>query len=201
MHPSLWSCCKVGKLATLATGMIVTLVPIATGRAETPQGTRNPVPVPSWSPGAIQWVDDQEFIRGPLSRVGRVACAEAPDRAAILRAMSPIPASVPGVYEQFRDDVDFSVERLVDSIEPPQFFPLIGPAQLHHCHFKCTIYYTATIRSEWPLPWECRERRSEVVYIDRDHLHMYEPTREEQQKMIEAFEGALQHLRNTSQEP
>jgi hypothetical protein len=43
---------------------------------------------------------------------------------------------------------------------------------LHHCHWKCTIYYTETIESGYPFPFQCKKRRIEVVYIDRDHLHL-----------------------------
>jgi hypothetical protein len=59
----------------------------------------------------------------------------------------------------------------VDKIDPPRFIPLIGPAQLHHCHYKCTIYYTETIESGYPFPFRCRKPRVQVVYIDKDHLH------------------------------
>src|SRR3979490_3436261 len=67
--------------------------------------------------------------------------------------------------------MESTVEKLVDRIDPPRFFPMIGPAQLHHCHWKCTIYYTETISSSYPFPYQTRRRSVEVVYIDKDHLH------------------------------
>jgi hypothetical protein len=99
-------------------------------------------------------------------------CEDPPDEAMILRAMPRVTRGVPYFYEEFRDDIEIVTERLVDKIDPPRFFPLVGPAQLHHCHWKCTIYYTETVESGYPFPFRCKRRRIEVVYIDKDHLHL-----------------------------
>ena len=48
-----------------------------------------------------------------------------------------------------------------------------GPAQLHHCHWKCTVCYTETDAAR-------TRRRVEVVYIDRDHLHLPPDTKLDQ---------------------
>ena len=61
----------------------------------------------------------------------------------------------------------------VDKIDPVRFFPLIGPAQLHHCHWKCTIYYNETVQSDYPFPVQVKKPRVQVIYIDTDHLHLY----------------------------
>ena len=79
---------------------------------------------------------------------------------------------MPYIYEVFREDYDFVVERLVDKIDPPRFYPLIGWAQLHHCHYKCTVFFVETRQSDYPFPYYLRKRRVEVVYIDKDHLHI-----------------------------
>ena len=86
--------------------------------------------------------------------------------------MPRIVRGIPYVYEEFRDDYEFTVEKLVDHVDPPRFFPLIGPAQLHHCHWKCTVYYTETIESGYPFPFRCVRPRVQVVYLDLDHLHL-----------------------------
>ena len=39
------------------------------------------------------------------------------------------------------------------------------------------------LQSDYPIPFLTRKRRVEVVYIDRDHLHMYACTPEQQQSM------------------
>jgi hypothetical protein len=44
---------------------------------------------------------------------------------------------------------------------------------LHHCHWKCTIYYDETIESAYPFPFKCRKPRVQVVMMDLDHLHLY----------------------------
>ncbi|MFN4261197.1 MAG: hypothetical protein ACK4RK_18065 [Gemmataceae bacterium] len=100
-------------------------------------------------------------------------CEDPPDEAMILRAISRVPRGIPYVYEEFRDDIEIVTELLVDKIDPPRFFPLVGPAQLHHCHWKCTVYYTQTRESGYPFPFRCKKRAVEVVYIDKDHLHLY----------------------------
>ena len=99
-------------------------------------------------------------------------CEDPPDQREILRAMPRVTRGIPYIYEEFRDDVEFTVEKLVDRVDPPRFFPLIGPAQLHHCHWKCTVYFTETIDSSYPFPFRVKRRRAEVVYIDKDHLHL-----------------------------
>jgi hypothetical protein len=100
-------------------------------------------------------------------------CEDPPDQATVLRALTKITRGIPYVYEEFRDDIQVVTERIVDKIDPPRFFPLVGPAQLHHCHWKCTVYYTETIESGWPFPFRTRKPRIEVVMIDKDHLHVY----------------------------
>ena len=99
-------------------------------------------------------------------------CVDEPTEQEVLRAMPRVARGVPFVYEEFRDDIEIVCEKLVDKIDPPRFFPLVGPAQLHHCHWKCTIYYTETIESGYPFPFRCKKPRVEVIYIDKDHLHL-----------------------------
>src|SRR5262249_24814787 len=96
---------------------------------------------------------------------------------------------VPYVYEEFRDDINYQVERIVDRIDPPRFFPLIGPAQLLHCHWKCTIYYTGTVQSGWPFPVQVKRRRTEVIYIDRDHLHQVAATPDQMRVFTDELKG------------
>jgi hypothetical protein len=100
-------------------------------------------------------------------------CEDPPSEQEVLRAMPRVTRGVPYVFEEFRDDIQIVSERLVDKIDPPRFFPLVGPAQLHHCHWKCTIYYTETKQSSYPFPVKVVKHRVEVVYIDKDHLHLY----------------------------
>ena len=99
-------------------------------------------------------------------------CVDPPSQQQILRAMPRVTRGVPYVYEEFRDNMQFVVEKIVDKIDPPRFFPLVGPAQLHHCHYKCTVHYVETIDSTYPYSVRINENRVQVVYIDKDHLHL-----------------------------
>jgi hypothetical protein len=111
-------------------------------------------------------------------------CEDPPDDAAVLRALEDVTRGVPYVYEEFRDDIEIITERIVDRIDPPRFYPLIGPAQLHHCHWKCTVYYVGTYESGWPFPVRIRRPRVQVVYIDKDHLHLFPGGSPEVQQQI-----------------
>src|SRR5262249_1692147 len=133
--------------------------PLQTERMENKYCTKRPFPTrirPPSSPGQPP----------PL-------CDDPPDEARVLRAMPRVARGVPYFYEEFRDNIQIVTELIKDVIDPPRFFPLVGPAQLHHCHWKCTIFYTETIESGYPFPFRCVKPRVQVVYIDLDHLHAY----------------------------
>ena len=50
---------------------------------------------------------------------------------------------------------------------------LLGPVQLHHAHYKCTVYYSEITRVGWPVPYTTvDEDAQEVLYIDHNHFHM-----------------------------
>lgn len=141
-------------------------------------GIFTPIPIPPWATERMEEKycfknDYRTTILGPI-RPGTPPplCEDPPDEATVIRAMPHVVRGVPYFYEEFRDDIQVVSELLVDKIDPPRFYPLIGPAQLHHCHYKCTIYYTETIESGYPFPFRCRKPRVEVVYIDKDHLHL-----------------------------
>jgi RNA polymerase sigma factor (sigma-70 family) len=93
-----------------------------------------------------------------------------PSTAEVLRALPPVRRPGSATYEESRDDFDVVVERLSDKLDEPRFYPLVGPAQMRHVHWKCTVHYTETITSEFPFPFESQRRRSQVVYIDKDQL-------------------------------
>jgi hypothetical protein len=164
------------------------LAPLFSGCNPFTMGVFTPIPIPPWVADQIEshlenTSDNNTVVLGPIPPGYRPLCEDPPDRATILRALPPVIRGVPYVLEEFHDDADFSVEPLVDEIDPPRFFPLIGPAQLHHCHYKCTVYYTETFVSDWPFPFQTKKRRIQVVYIDRDHLHVVACTPEQRQSI------------------
>ena len=141
---------------------IFTPIPIApwvTERMEEKYGAKNDFRVPVLPP-------IREGFPPPT-------CEDPPDEAAILRAAPRVCRGWPYICEEFRDDIAMVSERLVDRIDPPRFFPLVGWAQLHHCHWKSTIYYNETIQSSYPFPMKVQKPRVQVVYIDKDHLHLF----------------------------
>jgi RNA polymerase sigma factor (sigma-70 family) len=88
----------------------------------------------------------------------------------VLRVLPYAARRVPGIYEEFRDDVNVTIEVLLDKINEPRLYPLLGRAQLHQRHFKCTVCYTETVASTYPVPFRSRRPRVEVVYIDKDYF-------------------------------
>ena len=155
------------------------LVPLCSGCWPSPfgMGLGTPIPMQPW---VGDWIEDRlnhkndnrVAILPPIPPGHRPYCEDPPDQAEILRAMPRVTRGVPYIYEEFRDDIEFTVEKLVDRVDPIRIYPLVGPAQLHHCHWKCTVYYTETIESSYPFPLRYKHRTAQVMYIDKDHLHL-----------------------------
>lgn len=108
---------------------------------------------------------------------GTPACAlDPPSQDEIMRALErarPIQGGLPLLHEVQRNNVRITVDLLKDELDPPRVMPLVGPVQLHHAHYKCTVYYTQLTRVGWPIPYtNTDEEAQEVLYIDHDHLHM-----------------------------
>ncbi|MSR30958.1 MAG: hypothetical protein EXR99_05570 [Gemmataceae bacterium] len=158
-------------------------------------GLATPILVPPWVTDRMEdkytHKNDHRTPIMPPIREGTQAplCEDAPDEAQILRAMPRVARGIPYVYEEHREDIIISTERLVDKIDPPRFYPLIGPAQLHHCHWKCTIYYNEVIESGYPFPVKIERPSVQVVYIDKDHLHLYAPSPELQKSFMKDATG------------
>jgi hypothetical protein len=73
-------------------------------------------------------------------------------------------------YETQRNNVRILIEKIGDKIDPCKNYPLAGPCQLIHCHYKCTVYYDELYWSDYPIPFHHLDKRVEVVYLDKDHL-------------------------------
>src|SRR5262249_4771133 len=131
-------------------------------------------------------------------------CDDPPDDATVLRSLPPVRGAVRHLYEETGDNIQTVTERLVDKLDPPRFFPLVGQARLHHCRYKCTVYYTETCQGDYPFPFKVATPRVQVVYIDKDHLRVDpdRPSEPEQQQypgcccpafpdVVEQFLGTL----------
>jgi hypothetical protein len=85
----------------------------------------------------------------------------------------PTEGGVPFLWEKQRNNVRILKEKIADYIDPPRFYPLIGPAQLHHAHYKCTIYCSERTIVGYPIPYSLDDMEViETVYIDHNHFHM-----------------------------
>ena len=80
---------------------------------------------------------------------------------------------IPYVYEEFQDDLTIVKNRVSDSIDPPRVLPLVGMVQIHHCKWECGVYYNDLVQSSWPYPSYIKKPKVEVIYIDKDHPHLY----------------------------
>ena len=76
----------------------------------------------------------------------------------------------PPFYETQRNNVRILIEKIGEKIDPCKVYPLAGPCQLVHCHYKCTIYYDELYWSDYPIPFNHVDHKVEVVYLDKDHL-------------------------------
>lgn len=153
-------------------------------------GLLTPWPVQPWTAERMdQKLSHKNDGRVPIMppvRSGYPApiCEDPPSDGEVLRAMPRVPRGVPYIYEVFRDDIVIVKNKLVDVIDPPRFFPLVGPAQLHHCHWECVIYYNELCQSDYPFPVYVKKPRVQVIYIDKDHLHLYVGEDPEVQRQI-----------------
>jgi hypothetical protein len=115
-------------------------------------------------------------ILGPLVAGGPEKALDPPSEDEVMRALEdarPVQGNIPFFYEQQRNNVRITVEPVADYIDPPRVYPLIGPAQLHHAQYKCTVYFAEVTRVGWPIPYTTvDEDAQEVLYIDHNHLHM-----------------------------
>ena len=114
-------------------------------------------------------------ILGPITAGGPVESLDPPSDDEVMRALEkarPIQGDISWLYEQQRNNVRIVKDKIADYIDPPRFYPLIGPAQLHHCHYKCTVYFTEITHVGWPVPHtKINEDAQEVLYLDHNHFH------------------------------
>lgn len=115
-------------------------------------------------------------ILGPITAGGPVHALDPPSDDEVMYALEkarPIQGGISLLHEEQRNNVRIVKEKIADYIDPPRFYPLLGPAQVHHAHYKCTVYFTNIIRVGWPVPYtKIDEDASEVLYIDHNHFHV-----------------------------
>jgi hypothetical protein len=122
---------------------------------------------------------DRMPILGPITPGTPLAVdLDPPSDDEVMRALEkarPVQGGLPFGEEVQRNNVRIVKEPVPGGnyVDPPRVYPLVGPAQLHHVHYKCIVYFIETTHVGWPLPYtNVDEDCQEVVYIDHDHLHM-----------------------------
>ena len=141
-----------------------------------------PIPVSPWLQDRMEdnfWRRlryDRVPILGPLNAGSPTAALDEPSDDEVMRKLEdarPLEGGLPLLHELQRTNVRIVKEPIADYIDPVRVYPHIGPAQLHHAHYKCIIYYTEVTRVGWPIPYTTTDEDcQEVLYIDHDHLHM-----------------------------
>ncbi|PHS06244.1 MAG: hypothetical protein COA78_14485 [Blastopirellula sp.] len=114
-------------------------------------------------------------VLGPIVPGAPHVSLDPPSDDEVMRALErarPVEGGLPFLHEVQRNNVRIVKEKISDFVDPPRVMPLVGPVQLHHVHYKCTIYFQETKRIGWPIPHTLRDQdTSEVMYIDHNHLH------------------------------
>ena len=141
------------------------------------------VPVPV-SPYHQQVAEDRAFeelrygkvaILPPITDVASHIALDPPSDDQVIRELNrvrPIAGTVPGLETTWRNTKGITKELIADYVDPPRQVPLVGPVQLHHAHYKCTVYFEEVTQVGWPIPHQLRtEDGMEVLYIDKDHFH------------------------------
>ncbi|MHC5541030.1 hypothetical protein ACYOEI_22640 [Singulisphaera rosea] len=97
-------------------------------------------------------------------------CLDPPSEREVWDKVTKFKNGSPPFYETQRNNARFLIEKIGDKVDPCKVYPLAGPCQLVHCHYKCTVYYDESYWSDYPIPFNHLDHRVEVVYIDKDHL-------------------------------
>lgn len=97
-------------------------------------------------------------------------CLDPPSEEEVWRKVPHFRPGWPALYEVQRNDVQFLIEKIGEKVDPVKVYPLAGPCQLVHCHYKCTVFFLESYWSDYPIPFNHRKDRIEVVYIDKDYL-------------------------------
>jgi beta-lactamase regulating signal transducer with metallopeptidase domain len=97
-------------------------------------------------------------------------CLDPPSEAEVWAKVCELKRDRPPFYEIQRNNLRIQIEKIADKVDPCRVYPLAGPCELVHCHYKCTVSYDELFWSDYPIPFHHVERKVKVVYIEKDHL-------------------------------
>ena len=119
---------------------------------------------------------DRVPIIGPITSGGPAVALDPPSDDEVMHAFEkarPSEGGLPFLYETQRNNIRIVKEKIADYVDPPRVVPLVGPVQLHHAHYKCTVFYSEAVRVGWPVPHTLKDDDAqECIYIDHNHFHM-----------------------------
>ncbi len=69
-----------------------------------------------------------------------------------------------------RNNVRIEVEQIANKTDPVKVYPLVGPCQLVHRHYKSTVHFDEVFRADDPTSFSHVIHNVVVVYIDKDFL-------------------------------
>jgi hypothetical protein len=136
------------------------------------------IPVSPYFSEAVEdaYWDEERYAKVPVldpveGENAPLFCMDPPSPDEIMRALpDPAKGGLEFFAETHRNNVRMTSDLIVDKLDDCRFYPLVGPARKHSCHYKCTVYFDQIKRSDWPIPFSHFDRSVEVVYIDHDHL-------------------------------
>ena len=102
--------------------------------------------------------------------MGGAICLDPPSEEEVWNKVPKFKNGAYFFYETQRNNVRILTEKIGEKVDPCKIYPLAGPCQLAHCHYKCTVYYDELYWSDYPIPFNHVDHKVEVVYIDKDHL-------------------------------
>lgn len=115
-------------------------------------------------------------ILEPFTPGGPTTSLDAPSDDEVMLTLEkarPLEGGFPFFHEIQRNNVRIVKDLISDSVDPVRVMPLVGPVQLHHARYRCSVYFSEVTRVGWPIPYTTKnEDAQEVLYIDHSHLHM-----------------------------
>jgi hypothetical protein len=100
-------------------------------------------------------------ILDPIPGGSAPCCLDPPTEAEVWAKVTAT-AGISGKIEP-HNDLRFEIEKIGEQVDPVKVYPLAGPCQLVHCHYKCTVRHKDAVGDD-------AEPRAVTVYIDKDHL-------------------------------
>jgi hypothetical protein len=115
--------------------------------------------------------EDRVPILDPIpGEFAPASCLDQPSEDEVWEKVPKFKTGSPVFYETQRNNVRILIEKIGEKVDPCKVYPLAGACQLIHCHYKCSVYFDESYWSDYPIPFNHRKARVEVVFIDKDHL-------------------------------